>query len=322
MRLVLGIINTPLKRAKLKIKNCHILKISGFTIIRNAVLNDYPIVEAIKSILPVVDEMLVSVGKSDDQTLELIQSISSQKIRIVESEWDMTLRDGGRVLAVETDKAMMQISPDSDWAFYIQADEVLHEKYHQAISDSCKKYLSDKRVEALVFDYVHFYGTYNYIGDSRMWYRREIRIVRNEPKLNKYSISAYRDAQGFRRNGQKLMAKHSGATIFHYGWVKNPVKMKIKIDNVSRFWNDDNELRKREDKKREELSFNYDEFDSISEFGETHPSIMRERIDSQNWIISLDLSKKKFRLKDALLYWFEKKTGVRLFEFKNYKLLK
>lgn len=49
------------------------MKISGFTIIRNAVLNDYPITEAIRSILPVVDEMIVLVGDSEDETEALIK---------------------------------------------------------------------------------------------------------------------------------------------------------------------------------------------------------------------------------------------------------
>jgi hypothetical protein len=99
------------------------MKISGFTIIRNAIINDYPAVEAITSILPVVDEMVVAVGKSEDDTLGLIQGIGSNKIRIVESEWDLSQLPGGRVLAIETDKAFRQIAPDSDWAFYIQCDE-------------------------------------------------------------------------------------------------------------------------------------------------------------------------------------------------------
>ncbi len=44
------------------------MKVSGFTIIKNAVINGYPIVEAITSILPVVDEMIVLVGDCDDDT--------------------------------------------------------------------------------------------------------------------------------------------------------------------------------------------------------------------------------------------------------------
>src|SRR5687767_13472185 len=104
------------------------MKISGFIIIKNAVKNDYPVTEAIRSILPIVDEMIVSIGDSEDDTLSLIQSIASDKIRIVHSVWDPALRKGGEVLAVETNKALQHISPDADWAFYIQADEVVHEK--------------------------------------------------------------------------------------------------------------------------------------------------------------------------------------------------
>ena len=106
------------------------MKISGFTIVRNAVLYDYPIVEAITSILPVVDEMIVLIGNSEDNTEELIRSIQSDKIKIHHSIWDENLKKGGVVLAIETDKAFQLISPESDWAFYIQADEVIHEKYH------------------------------------------------------------------------------------------------------------------------------------------------------------------------------------------------
>ncbi len=105
------------------------MKVSGFSFIRNAIQYDYPIVEAIQSILPLCDEFVIAVGRSEDQTLSLIQSIQSDKIRIIETVWDDSLREGGRVLAVETDKALAAIAPDSDWAFYIQGDEVVHEKY-------------------------------------------------------------------------------------------------------------------------------------------------------------------------------------------------
>ncbi|MCE7068000.1 glycosyltransferase family 2 protein [Dyadobacter sp. CY326] len=294
------------------------MKISGFTIIRNAVINDYPIVEAITSILPVVDEMLVSVGHSDDETLTLIRSIPSNKIRIVESEWDMSLRAGGKVLAVETDKALKQISPDADWAFYIQGDEVVHEKYHQSIRESCQKHVNDSRVEGLLFDYVHFYGTYDYIGDSRKWYRREIRIIRNEKNPQGQPISAYRDAQGFRRGNQKLNVMHSGAAVYHYGWVKSPAQMKTKMKNVSRFWNEGEAWEKI---LESDDFFNYEEFDSLKRFEGSHPSVMQSRIARQSWKVELDTSKKRFKLKDALLYWYEKRTGRRLFEFRNYRLL-
>jgi glycosyltransferase involved in cell wall biosynthesis len=105
------------------------MKIAGFTFVRNAIKYDYPIIEAITSILPICDELVVAVGNSEDGTLELIQSIDSPKIKIIETIWDDSLREGGRVLAVETDKALAAISPDANWCFYIQGDEVVHEKY-------------------------------------------------------------------------------------------------------------------------------------------------------------------------------------------------
>ncbi len=287
------------------------MKIVGFTIIKDALLNDYPIVEAIRSILPVVDEMLVSVGQSSDSTLQLIQSIESAKIRIVESTWDMTLREGGKVLAVETDKAYRQLPTDADWVFYIQGDEVLHEKYHRVVREACKMYAHDPNVEGLLFDYLHFYGTYDFVGDSRTWYRREVRIIRNDP-----TISAFRDAQGFRKGKVKLRVKHSGAAIYHYGWVKSPSQMKKKMKNVGRFWKNDEEWQQL---LRSEDFFDYSQFDSLTRFTDSQPAVMRERIARQDWHVELDLSKKKFDLKDRLLYWFEKKTGRRLFEFRNYQ---
>lgn len=289
------------------------MKISGFTIIRNAVINDYPVVESIRSILPVVDEMIVSVGKSDDETESLIQSIDSDKIRITRSEWDPALRQGGKILAVETNKAFHQIAPDSDWAFYIQADEVVHEKYHSAIRMAANHFLHDKRVDGLLFHYLHFYGTYDYVGDSRKWYDKEIRIIRNDK-----SIEAFKDAQGFRRNGKRLPVKLIDACIYHYGWVKSPQQMKQKMYQTGKLWHSDEEMNAF---LQSSDIFNYDDFDSLSKFRDTHPEVMEKRIANKNWDITLDIQQKKFSFKDRLLYWIEKKTGKRLFDFRNYKIV-
>ncbi|MDB5198344.1 MAG: glycosyltransferase family 2 protein [Chitinophagaceae bacterium] len=287
------------------------MKISGFTIIKDAVINDYPIVEAILSILPVVDEMIVSIGKSTDATEELIRSIPSAKIKIVHSVWDPELREGGKILAVETDKAFQHIDPASDWAFYIQADEIVHEKYHDVIRNAAGYYLNDKKVDGLLFHYLHFYGTYDYVGDSRKWYNKEVRLIRNDK-----TIQSYKDAQGFRRNGKRLPVKLIDAFVYHYGWVKNPYQMKQKIYNAGKLWHSDEEMNaflKSSD------FFDYNDFDSLSKFQETHPQVMQERISKKNWEINLDIHQKKFSLKNSLLYWIEKKTGKRLFSFRNYE---
>ena len=289
------------------------MKISGFTIIKNALINDYPIIEAIRSILPVVDEMIVSVGKSDDDTESLIRSIPDPKIKIVHSVWDPALRQGGKILAVETNKAFQYLSADSDWAFYIQADEVVHEKYHAAIREAAERYLDDKKVDGLLFHYLHFYGTYDYIGDSRKWYDKEIRIIRNDK-----SIEAFKDAQGFRRSGQRLPVKLIDAWVYHYGWVKSPHQMKQKMYQTGKLWHSDEEMNAF--LQTSDL-FDYNEFDSLSKFEGTHPEVMQERIAKKNWDVALDIQQKKFSWKDRMLYWIEKRTGKRLFDFRNYKIV-
>jgi len=289
------------------------MKVCGFTIIRNAVKYDYPVVESIRSILPVCDEFLVLVGKSDDGTLELIRNIDSPKIRIEESVWDDSMKEGGKVLAVETNKAFDLIPKDFDWAFYLQADEVVHEKYHEAIREAMAKWQYNKEVDGLLFKYTHFYGTYRYIGNSRRWYRNEIRIVRNDK-----SIRSYRDAQGFRKNGEKLRVKSLEAAVYHYGWVKNPKTMQTKLLDFHRLWHDEDWIK--QNVKQEDL-FDFTDVDSLALFTGTHPSVMADRIRTSDWKIDLDISKKKLGLKDSVLNYFEKATGHRLFEYKNYKII-
>lgn len=289
------------------------MKISGFTIIRNAIINDYPAIEAISSILPVVDEMIVAVGKSDDDTEGLIQSINSSKIKIVHSDWDLSQLPGGKVMAIETDKAFRQIAPDSTWAFYIQCDEVVHEQYHAVIRKACEQYEQQQEVLGLVFNYVHFYGTYDYYGNSRRWYNKEIRIIRNDAR-----ISSYRDAQGFRMNGKRLPCKLIDASIYHYGWVKNPTLMDHKLRNLSKNWMG-KEMKKRIDSI--EGVFNYEEYDSMEIFKGTHPKVMQKRISEKNWTVEIDVTRKRFTFKKWVMYILEKITGKRFFSFRNYEII-
>ena len=290
------------------------MKIAGFTIIKNAVTNDFPIMEAIRSLLPVVDEMIVLIGDSSDETTALIEAIGDAKIKIHHSVWNKNLRKGGAVLADETNKAFALISNEYTWAFYIQGDEVVHEKYYPAIRTACERYASDTAVQGLLFKYKHFYGTYDYVGDSRKWYAHEIRIIRN----NK-SISAYRDAQGFRIGKAKLPVARIDASIYHYGWVKSPTQMRKKIKESSVYWNDDTQMEKI---KSSPDDYDFSGFDSLEKFTGTHPSVMLDRIQRQNWVIDLDLSQKKFSFKNKCLYLFEKLTGIRPFDFKNYKIIR
>lgn len=292
------------------------MKITGFTIVRNAVKNDYPVVEAIKSILPVVDEMIVSIDKGEDNSEELIKSIASDKIKIVYSQWDMALKEGGRVYAVETDKAKAHAEKDSDWLLYIQADEIIHEKYHDTLKAAALQYKDDKEVEGLLFRYLHFYGTYDYVGDSRSWYNYEIRMIRNDE-----AISSYKDAQGFRKGSQKLRVALTDVFVYHYGWVKNPKLMMDKRKETVQYYNGNNTESVEQFRASADV-FDYNQFDAITKFSGTHPAVMQERIKQKNWEVELDENIKRLRPKDWLLYWIEKKTGTRLFTFKNYKIIR
>jgi hypothetical protein len=289
------------------------MKIAGFTFIRNAVKFDYPIKEAITSILPICDEFIVALGNSEDETEALINSIGSDKIKIVHTVWDESMREGGKVLALETDKAMDAISKDVDWCFYIQGDEVMHEQYLSVVKSAMKEHLEDKKVDGLVFNYEHFYGSYQYVGDSPRWYRKEIRVIRNNSE-----IRSYKDAQGFRKNGEKLKVKKIDAYIYHYGWVKNPMFQIKKAKEFNKYWHNDEWINKEIPKI--EL-FDYSEIESLKLFAGTHPSTMLNRVNSQDWEFVFDLSKKKYSFKNKLKIIFESISGIRIGEYKNYKII-
>lgn len=289
------------------------MKVSGFTFIRNAIKFDYPVVEAILSILPLCDEFVVAVGNSEDKTRELIESIGSDKIRIIDTIWDDSLREGGRVLAVETDKAFDALTSDSDWAFYIQGDEVLHEKYHEPVREAMRKWKDYPEVEGLLLNYLHFYGSYDFVGDSRRWYRREVRVIRNDK-----SIRSYRDAQGFRKNNRPLNVKPVEASMYHYGWVKPPDFQQAKQEYFHKLWHDDAWVEKKIPKVDE---FDYSQIDSLALFKGEHPEVMKKRIAHSNWQFSFDPTKKKLPFKSRLLHFVEQQTGWRIGEYRNYRVI-
>lgn len=288
------------------------MKVAGFTIIRNAIKFDYPVIEAITSILPICDEFIVAVGNSEDDTLQLIKGINSPKIKIIETVWDDSLRQGGQVLAIETNKAFDAISEDVDWCFYIQSDECVHEKHLASIKEAMQKYKDYKQVEGLLFNYVHFYGTYNYVGNSRRWYRKEIRIIKNDK-----SIRSYKDAQGFRKtDNSKLNVKPISAEIYHYGWVKPPKAQQAKQEHFHKMWHDDEWMKKNIAQVEE---FDYSQIDSLEEFKGTHPQVFQTRLKAADWKFNFDKTQIKLSGKDKFLLFIENTSGWKVGEYKNYK---
>lgn len=287
------------------------MKVAGFTIIRNAIKYDYPVVEAITSVLPLCDVFYVGVGNNEDATRQLIEALPSEKIRIVDTVWNESLREGGLVLSDETNKVFDQIPMEYTWCFYIQSDECVHENDHEKIREAMRLHENNPQVEGLLFEYKHFYGQYNYIGVGRRWYKNEIRIIRNDK-----NIRSYKDAQGFRKNNEKLKVKSSGAFIYHYGWVKAPKAQQAKQENFNKLWHDDEWVKKNVTAAEE---FDYSNIDLLAEYKGTHPGVFAKRIKEAKWTFQYSDSKVKRNFKYRFLYWIERLTGWRVGEYKNYR---
>ena len=287
------------------------MKVSGFSFVRNGVHFDYPFLESIQSILPLCDEFVVAVGQSNDDTLSLIQRLANPKIKVVETVWDDALRAGGAILADQTNIALDHVT--GDWAFYLQADEVVHQDDLPAIRRAMSDFHSNRNIEGLLFSYKHFYGSYAYVGASRRWYRREIRIVRTG-----VGARSWGDAQGFRIDGRKMRVRLIDASIYHYGWVKSPAKQQLKQKSFNRYWHDDDWMRHNIGDSSE---YDYSRGGRLKTFRGTHPAVMNHRIENLNWQFSYDPSRIRQPIKERALDWFESVTGMRPGEYRNYIVL-
>lgn len=313
------------------------MKISGFSAIRNGMKLYYPFIESIKSILPIVDEFVIAVGDSDDDdaTRQKIVELENPKIKIIDTVWEKELYNNGILLALQTDIAKTACT--GDWLFYLQADEVVHEKYLPIIKQRCQQLLDDKDVEGLLLRYKHFWGDYNHYQDGHGWYRNEIRIIRNRK-----DIHSWQDAQSFRSfnfydnprqpyGHRKLKVAKVDAEIYHYGWVRPPHLMQNKkraLDSV--YWGLA-DAKRYYDKAPNE--FDFGPLDRLARFQGTHPKVMAEKIANMDWQDKLQFSgkanpsrqpHKHERLKYRFISFVEKYIlgGKEIGGFKNYVLTK
>ncbi len=310
------------------------MKISGFSFVRNGISLYYPVVESIKSILPIVDEFIIAVGKGEDGTREKIEAIKNSKIKIIDTVWEEKYFKKGIINSIQTDIAMKACK--GDWLFYLQADEVVHEKYLKVIENRCLELLDKKDIEGLLFKYKHFWGDYNHYHNGHGWYPNEIRIIRNLPYIH-----SWQSAQSFRKfeyydnprqdkGHSKLTVAEVEAEIYHYGWVRPPHLMQNKkkaLDSVH--WG----LNKAKDYyEKAETEFDYGPLNLLAEFKDTHPKVMEEMINKFNWGDKLQYSGKPNKLREAhkhetlkykFITWLENtfKRGESIGGFKNYILL-
>ncbi len=252
------------------------MKVSGFSICRNAVKFDYPIVEVIRSALPIVDEFVVDVGQSDDGTLDLIRSIASEKIRIVESIWDDSMQKDGLLFSHETNIALSRCT--GDWALYLQADEVLHEADYDTIRRGLRDHLLNPGVLGFTFRYLHFYGDYR--SCNPWFYHRAVRIIRNDGQVESCGDAVgfwLKADQGYLQSVHKDRVRPSGATIYHYGWVKPPRVLLDKFRyQMARHHGD--QLGAEEGRLLAQEAYEFEDYDIMKNFPGTHPTVMADRV--------------------------------------------
>lgn len=301
------------------------MKISGFSFIRNGEKLEYPVTESIKSILPICDEFIIAVGKGDedDHTREIIKSINSDKIKIIDTEWTDLEKLRGHIYSKQTNIALNKCT--GDWCFYIQCDEVVHGKYLTYIQEKCKEYINHKTIEGFLFNFKHFWGDYDHYIVNHRWYPREIRIVRNC-----IGVESIGDAQSFRRNQKKINVVQLKADIFHYGWVRPPKLMKVRYYNVAIIYKGKNKAEEMYNKKN--TTFDYGSLEKLHLYRDSYPQVMQERIKKMDWKDQLQYkgkSKVKFnhnRLQYKVLTFIEQKifhgSGKEPWGYKNYNLLK
>ena len=262
------------------------MKISGFTFLRNGSILGYPFKESILSVLPIVDEFIVALGPCEDDTEDLLKEIKSDKLKIIHTQWNEKMTDKGYVYGQQ--KMIAQFNCTGDWAFYLEADEVIHENDLDKIVEAMKKYKDDDEVEALYFDYIHFYGNKNTYLDSPGWYRKEVRIIKNSIRTiapdGLFWVVLEKN-----KKGRYPKAAYTGAKIYHYGWVRSEEQMNLKLKKVTKYW------------KHKFKQIDYSQIDSkfLKEFKGTHPKVIQDWLPDANGIFKADpihkLTKKEKR---------------------------
>jgi hypothetical protein len=281
------------------------MKVSGFTFLRNGQKLGYPFVESIRSVLPIVEEFVIALGPCEDDTEKMLRSIGDPKIRIIPTQWNERIQPDYSVkgFVYGQQKSIALFNCTGDWAFYLEADEVLHENDLPKIRAAMEKHLGDQRVEALAFDYLHFYGNKNTIAWSPGWYRSEVRIIRNTIPAWSSEALFFNVVVGHKKSRQPRAA-HTGTTIYHYGWVRSETQMNLKSASVQKFWNN-----------APPGVLDYSKIDAaiLKSFTGTHPKAVQDWLPKADGIFRADANyklnsrEKKHRFMLKLERWF----GVR-----------
>lgn len=254
------------------------MKVCGFSIANQVVRLGYPIAESLRSMLPLVDEIVLNIGEDDDETWDLVAAMREPSIKPFRSFWDPNLREGGRLLAQQTNIALDRCR--GDWAVYLQADEVLHEQDYPLIRDAMQRNLR-RRTQGLCLYYHHFYGSFETEQDDpRNWCRWATRIVKIGSGVRSTGDAADFCSVREGREG-RLIRERTGAYVYHYGWTRPPEMMLTKQRHFERLYFDDARLEQAY--RNKQANDMYSMRGNLRFYRGTHPSVMQEIVASQDW---------------------------------------
>jgi hypothetical protein len=245
------------------------MRVSGFTFLRNASLLGYPYIESLQSLLAVCDEVIVAVGEGDDDTLQQVLALNDVKLRVISTTWNEKMQDRGYTYAQQ--KMLAQFNCTGDWAFYLEGDEVLHELDYAKIRQTLELHHENPQVEAIVFDYYHFYGSPHTYAYSPRWYRRAPRIIRNSIRTWAPDGLFWLVMQENRR-GRYPRAVTADCYIYHYGHLRSVAKMNEKQKRVERYWGKT---------PQEFLGYGSIDPQTILNFRDAHPRVMRRWLSEE-----------------------------------------
>jgi hypothetical protein len=279
------------------------MKVSGFTFLRNGQRLGYPFVESIRSVLPLVDEFVIALGPCDDGTEAMLRALNEPKLRLIPTQWNERLRPDYSVkgFVYGQQKSIALFNCTGDWAFYLEADEVVHEADLPKIRAAMERHLPDERVEALAFDYLHFYGNKNTIAWSPGWYRSEVRILRNTIPAWSSEALFFNVVTGHKRSRYPRAAQ-VGATIYHYGWVRSEAQMNAKSASVLKYW---------EANAPKPIDYSAIDARVLRPFTGQHPAVMRAWLPPAEGLFQADPNHVLTRRekKHRRMLWLEEKLG-------------
>ena len=290
------------------------MKISGFTFVRNGSILGYPYIESIKSLINLCDEVIVAVGNSDDDTLIQIQQLNTTKLKVIETQWNEVMTDRGYTYAQQ--KLIAQFNCTGDWSFYLECDEIIHEKDIPLIRQSLFDNLHNKSVEAFVFNYYHFYGDINTIACSPRWYKKAPRIIRNN--IRSWAPDGlFWLVMDKNKKGRYPNAKLINCYLYHYGHVRLIQNMNEKNKRVEKYWG--------KNPTKFETYANIDPL-TLYKFQDSHPKIIENWLKNnaeQNFIPNLNYKLSKREKKHRLMMFINKLLKINIdWSKKHYKLIK